>query len=61
MHHDYGYTTDFHTTQFIKKEVKQDVFQLAISAELLKDNGDAYYRTINLLGKSLIKMIENGK
>ena len=61
MHHDYGYTTDFHTTQFIKKEVKQDVFQLAISAELLKDNGEAYYRTINLLGKSLIKMIENGK
>lgn len=61
MHHDYGYTTDFHTTQFIKKEVKQDVFQLAISAELLKDSGDAYYRTINLLGKSLIKMIENGK
>jgi len=61
MHHDYGYTTDFHTTQFIKKEVKQDVFQLAISAELLKDNGEAYYRTINLLGKSLIKMIEDGK
>lgn len=61
MHHDYGYTTDFHITQYIKKEVKQDVFQIAISAELLKDNGEAYYRTINLLGKSLIKMIEDGK
>lgn len=53
IHVDYGITSDFHLMHYLHKKLGADVFQLNVSANLLKDNNELYYKSIYVLSETI--------
>jgi voltage-gated potassium channel len=57
IHTDYGISSEFHLSYYINKVLETNVFQLNISANLLKNDSEEYYKSISILADSIKTLI----
>lgn len=53
IHEDNGITGDFHLMHYLHRELGANVFQLNVSANLLKDNSELYYKSVYVLSETI--------
>lgn len=53
IHEDNGIIGDFHLMHYLHRELDADVFQLNVSANLLKDNSEMYYKSVYVLSETI--------
>jgi voltage-gated potassium channel len=53
IHEDYGISVDYHLMHYIQKKLNVNVFQINISANLLKEEKEIYYKSIYILSETI--------
>lgn len=53
IHEDCGMSTEFHLLSYLKKKVGVNALQINVSANLLKEEKELYYRSIFILGETI--------
>jgi hypothetical protein len=53
IHDDYGFSNEHHLIHYINKKMGANVLQINISAGLLKEENDVYYKSIYVLSETL--------
>jgi hypothetical protein len=53
IHEDYGISGDFHLLHYLHKKLCSNVFQINISADLLKEENEIYYKSIYILSETI--------
>jgi hypothetical protein len=53
IHEDSGISGDYHLMHYIQKKLNANVFQINISANLLKEENEIYYKSIYILSETI--------
>lgn len=53
IHEDYGISGEHHLLHFINKKIGGNVLQINVSANLLKDNSEMYYKSVFVLSETI--------
>ena len=53
IHEDYGISGDQHLMHYLQKKLNANVFQINVSANLLKEEKELYYKSIYVLSETI--------
>jgi voltage-gated potassium channel len=53
IHEDYGISSEYHLLHFLKDKMGGNVFQINVSANLLKEDNELYYKSIYVLSETI--------
>jgi hypothetical protein len=53
IHEDYGISSEYHLLHFLNKKIGANVLQINVSANLLKEENEVYYKSIYVLSETI--------